>query len=159
MRYLSSSACGLAVLVLAGCASSSGWQPLVGSHAGTPAGYSAALGVGRVLKRDVDSTKAHARADLDVFALVEPGSRAGRVSVGLGNYREHSVTKHLVNTRVTALRRWSDGSIGNYLGVEVEAETIEEGIALGFRVGLFSPMVRRRGDRALVFAIDFPAGW
>jgi len=163
MRYLSSAASGLAVLVLAGCASTSPWQPLVGSHAGTPAGYSGAVGMGRVLTRQVDSTTAHrphpARADLDLFALVEPGSRGGRMSVGLGSYSEREVTKHLLNARVTGLRRWSGGSIGNYLGVELQAETIEEGISLGLRAGVFSPVVRRPGEPPLVFAIDFPAGW
>jgi hypothetical protein len=112
-----------------------------------------------VLQRQADPRNARSHTDVDAFALVEPGSRGGRLSAGLGSDRERSVTRQLVNARLTALRRWSGPSIGNYAGVEWQAERIDEGIALGFRVGLFVPVVRRRGDRPLIFAIDFPAGW
>jgi hypothetical protein len=157
MRHLSFAM--LAPLLVTACAPASRWRPLVGTHAGTPTGYSAAAGVGRVLRQQPDPRSARSRSDLDAFALVEPGSRGGRLSAGLGTDREHAVTKQLVNVRLSALRRWSGRSIGNYAGVELQAETIEEGIPLGFRVGLFAPVIRRHGDRPLAFAIDFPAGW
>src|SRR5262249_34341272 len=101
MRFLSSFACVLSFVATAGCASTSHWQAVLGFHEGPPASFSAALGAARVLTRRVDSIPARAHTDTDVFALVEPGWRAGRASVGLGSVREHCLAKDFVNARVT----------------------------------------------------------
>jgi hypothetical protein len=131
---------------------------IAGYHFGTPSRISVALGAARVVRREVDSANASIHRDRDVFALVEPGWKAGRMSVGYGFLKGSRSDVALANARVTALKRWSGDSGRVYLGIEGSAGVLSD-IALGLRAGLFTAIAGNRAGNSLLVSVDFPIGW
>lgn len=123
------------------------WGNVAGVHAGSPAIVSVAVGVSRFLGR--------AQADPDhgsaVFALLEPGIGAGRVSLGYGYVWGNLGTFWTV--RATALRRWRDAA-ANYVGGEVSVQVL----GLGPRIGVFRPL-DASVERNTRITIDFGFGF
>ena len=116
-----------------------------GLHVGTPAIVSASVGAFREIS---ESSRTGRRQS--VFAVVEPGVKAGRISAGFGDSYGTLGTGWTI--RASALRVWR-GDVGNYLGAEVAA------IALGFgpRVGVFR-QVGGGGAASMRVTADFAFG-
>ena len=98
---------------------------LGGIHVGTPAIVSLAVGGYREVSRNPATEYTQ-----DVFALLEPGVNAGRVSVGYGDAYGTFGTGWTM--RASLLRTWRREN-ANYVGAEASA------MALGFgaRLGIF----------------------
>jgi hypothetical protein len=101
---------------------------VAGLHIGSPAIISFAMGPTRDLwrkyDRDVEETGS-------LFALVEPGVNASRLSVGYS--RSINGMLFTAASRATALRIWRGDSVGNYLGAEGSVMMF----AVQGRIGLF----------------------
>ena len=134
------------------------WIPVGGFHAGTPATYSAGIGVGAVVSRRLTNVNRMTYDDSHVFLIAEPGWTTARASVGYGTERHRLRTSMLTNLRVTALRRWTHDPVADYLGVEGAAVAMEES-PLGARVGVFRRIAGPTNAHRWLFAVDFPAGW
>lgn len=116
-----------------------------GLRVGSPATVSVALGLLREVSRLGDNGRAQA-----VFALVEPGLKAGRLSLGFGDAYGNLGTGWTI--RASALRVWR-GTIGNYVGGEVSGMVL----GLGPRVGLFQRVGAGDGSTTRV-TFDFGFG-
>jgi hypothetical protein len=103
---------------------------LGGIHVGTPAIVSLAVGGYRNVSRNPATEYTQ-----DVFALLEPGVNAGRVSVGYGDSYGTFGTGWTI--RATLLRTWRREN-ANYAGAEGSAMVL----GFGTRLGIF-----RRVDR------------
>lgn len=117
----------------------------VGLHVGSPAIVSLALGGYHDLTRASSDGAAPA-----VFALVEPGVRAGRLSVGIVHMAGNFGTGWSI--RGTALRSWQR-DVGTYVGAEVSAMVL----GLGPRVGVFR-QVAPSGTASTRVTADFGFG-
>jgi hypothetical protein len=116
-----------------------------GLHVGTPAALSVALGA----YRQLSDTPGEGRTQA-LFALVEPGVKAGRVSAGYGNSYGTLGTAWMI--RATALRVWH-GTIGSYVGAEASIVAL----GLGPRLGIFRQVGAGSGSSVRVTA-DFAFG-
>jgi hypothetical protein len=142
------------------------WKPVAGWHFGSPAKISAALGFGRVLRRDTAYTgdSLHRRTflqDRSLFAVVEPGLKGSRASLGYSVDRSNRNGISLWSLRATAYRRWNSDHAdpgGAYAGLEASAMAMAD-IALGLRVGLLTRVSGPSGARRTLATIDFPIGW
>jgi hypothetical protein len=149
MRWIGSFTSAVALLLPIVLGAQEPESPLHGSsagglHAGSPAAFSVAIGALREVSATSDGrTQA-------VFALVEPGVRAGRLSVGYGNAYGTLGTGWTI--RATALRVWR-GTIGNYLGGEASLMAL----GLGPRVGVFRQIGSGTGSSSRV-TLDFAFG-
>jgi hypothetical protein len=154
----------LLLIVLGGCVGSQhltpapAFAPLFGFHAGMPATYSVAVGGAAVVSRRLDGINPRSHDDRDIFALAEPGWKAARASIGYGIERNRVRATTLMNIRASALRRWTDRPVRDYLGIEVSAVTMEE-LALGARVGVFKQVDGPAAPRRYLVSVDFPVGW
>lgn len=120
--------------------------PVFGLHAAGPVRASAAVGVwlGADPRHD-DASGA--------IALVEPGLRGGRASVGYA-YALRGGMGSFVTARATALRTWRVvGGPRNLAGLEVQLLPL---FALGPRLGAFVPM--ERGPRRVRWLLDIGVG-
>jgi len=129
-----------------------------GFHAGTPATYSAGIGVAAVVSRRLNNVNRMTYDDSHVFLIAEPGWRAARASVGYGTERHRYRTSRLTTIRATALRRWTHDPVADYVGVEASAVAMEE-FPLGARVGVFKRIAGPSNAHRWLFTVDFPAGW
>ena len=119
---------------------------LGGIHFGSPAIASVAYGAGRQVSPRVPPFE-WSRA---VFAFVEPGVNAGRLSVGYGDVIEGMLAGRTL--RLSALRVWR-GDVRNYVGLEASAM-----IGVQARVGVFV----RRGTNEIApirITADIGFGW
>jgi len=85
--------------------------------------------------------------------MVEPGIRAGRLTLGMGSWHKDSTAigpGFGYMLRATMLRRWA-GSV-DYAGVELSMPLV------GPRVGVFKPLKSNPREKVRV-TIDLSVGW
>lgn len=118
-----------------------------GVHLGGPALLSAAVGPTYLADPGLGARASDERRGR-VFAMIEPGVNAGRVSAGYlvmaGNLASGW------SARASVLKRWTSRN-GLYVGGEVGGMLVG---GLGPRLGLFTP-IRGTDRRGIVFFIDF----
>jgi len=121
-------------------------KPVFGVHVGGPVRASAAVGVwlGEDPRHD-DASGA--------LVLVEPGLRAGRLSLGYA-YALRGGFGQYVTGRATALRTWRmNGGPRDYLGAEVQVLPL---LAVGPRLGVFVPV--DKGPKRVLWMLDVGVG-
>lgn len=139
------------------------WKAVAGLHIGPPATVSITFGVGRVLTREIGyrwgkDSNFTAHSDHDMFLLVEPGLRGGRISLGYGHYTSSASGVRLATLRMSIFKRWRGDSSRVYLGPEASFFAVENSI-LGLRAGALVRVKGPRGRRGVVPVLDFPFFW
>lgn len=122
------------------------WGWATGLHFGTPGIVSATVGRTFVIRESSRDEEDHA----DVFAVVEPGLHAGRVSLGYMDYLAAGAIGF--TGRVTILRDWFKSS-ATYVGVEGAGWLI-----FGWRIGAFA-QVSGPNRGSFLFTYDFQVGY
>jgi hypothetical protein len=121
------------------------WIPAAGLHVGHETGYSVVLGGGPLIREDL--TGEHQNRAL--LALVEPGTRGGRLSLGYGGALGNLAGGWVL--RGTFLQHWSS-SHERYGGIELSVLPI---LAAGIRVGAFLPALNGRVRWTTDFELAF----